>query len=136
MCKELYVIHKSCGGDGTKPCVCDKSCPNYEPYFGIPCIALGITQDDPDLIKNCQYRSMDDSRDKNGAIIPIAATHKCPGHEGHMKGADIPAADPNHRSARQKKVAEQKYIQEHKKLPSARSSGAQAFLMMHLNNAR
>ncbi|KAF7959067.1 hypothetical protein EAE96_002584 [Botrytis aclada] len=42
---------------------------------------------------------MDDKRNKEGKIEPVAACHGCPGHEAHMKGADLPDADPNHRSA-------------------------------------
>ncbi|APA07150.1 predicted protein [Sclerotinia sclerotiorum 1980 UF-70] len=105
MCKELYMYHRSCGGDGTKLCICDKSCPYHEPYFASTCHSVWMNTDDSDRSKQCRNRVMDDERDREGAIVPVVACHGCPGHKHHMKGADLPVPDPNHQSARAKKAA-------------------------------
>ncbi|TGO40962.1 hypothetical protein BHYA_0028g00030 [Botrytis hyacinthi] len=116
MCKEL-----SCGGDGTKPCICDKSCPYYEPYFASTCDFTWLRGDDRTLCKECPRRAMDDKRNKKGEIVPVAACHNCPGHENHMKGADLPKADPNHRSATSTRAMERKSNFELSTFPAKKS---------------
>ncbi|KAF7922884.1 hypothetical protein EAE99_007076 [Botrytis elliptica] len=123
MCKELYMYHRSCGGDGTKPCICDKSCPYYEPYFASTCDYTWFRGDDLTKCKECPRRAMDDKRNKKGEIVPVAACHNCPGHETHMKGADLPKADPNHRSAILLRAMEMKNQSERSTFP-AKSSQA------------
>ncbi|ATZ46023.1 hypothetical protein BCIN_01g07010 [Botrytis cinerea B05.10] len=122
MCKELYVYHKSCGGDGIKPCICDKSCPYYEPYFASTCNSTWLRGDDNSTCKRCPHRAMDDERDKTGQIMPVVACHSCPGHEGHMKGADLPKANPSHRSAISKRAIEIKNQFERSNIPARPSS--------------
>ncbi|TGO25301.1 hypothetical protein BPAE_0083g00340 [Botrytis paeoniae] len=117
MCKEL-----SCGGDGTKPCICDQSCPYYEPYFASTCDYTWLRGDDRTICKECPRRAMDDKRNKKGEIVPVAACHSCPGHESHMKGADLPKADPDHRSAISLRATEMKNEFERSKFPARSSS--------------